>query len=133
MPTPEKPSPAEKASLQENPVPDGVVVELTICNDGVNAVAVAYNAAGKEIELPARIEIQPQFLSPASPVAVSRCRVRIREGAVYHDQSHGILRVSGMNGKAMVDQVKAQLLPRFVTSRRRDLEGPGPAGLAGPG
>jgi hypothetical protein len=123
----EKSNPAEKSNLPENPVPDGVIVELTVCNDGVNAAATAYNAAGKEIELPARIEIQPQFLSPASPVAVSRCRVRIREGEEYYDQSHGILRVSGMNGKAMVDQVKAQLLPRFVTARRKDPAEPGPA------
>lgn len=94
--------------------PDGAVVELVLCNDTVNATATAYDADGEIMELPARIEIRPQFLSPNGLVGISRCKVVAYRGGVASEQSVGMLRLSGVNGKLQMEPILAQLFPKFM-------------------
>ncbi len=104
-------------------------MEFKLRSDGVNILAKAVDAAGKPMELPAKIMFYPQFFNSCEIVRLGMLEVLGVNGDVRNSVFRAALDIPGRTGKLRMPRVEASsaVLPAFATEERVPPQTPPPA------
>jgi hypothetical protein len=99
---------------------DGALMDFRLRADGVNVLAKAYDASGKEIPVPARIAFFPQFYSAFEQVRIGTIEVLSIKGDEKKSVFRSAVDVSGRTGQVRLPRIEEQsvVIPLFMTEQR---------------
>jgi hypothetical protein len=108
---------------------EGALVEMSVRSDGINVLAKAYDANGREITLPSRIVFLPQFFSPYEQVRLGTLEVIAADGDERQSVARVAIDISGRNGALKMPRVEAKstVKPYFMAEERIEQVQPGDA------
>jgi hypothetical protein len=96
------------------------ITEIILPLHDTEAIVMAFNAAGEEMEIPARLVIQPFFPRPASSGMVAYLTARsvtaddLGAKTSIHTHQRATLRLSGQTGRLTINDRTRSITPSFM-------------------